>query len=309
MSPTLPIAEELRPFLPAEPASAPMMGPDGIEKLRAMMAAGEEAPATVAAATGVDITEMDADGVPVFVLRPPGLPSASPAMFHTHGGGLIGGSYRNSLTYNANLTAELGFVMVVPEYRLAPEHPYPAPADDVERAWSWLESSSEALGIDPERIVLFGGSSGGLLAATLALRLRRSGRRQAKALALVQPQLDDRNDLPSTHQFLQEYFWDRTSNITGWAAYLAGRPADAETTPAREPDLSGLPPTYIEIGQADLFRDECLAFASRLSAAGVPVELHVWSGAFHGFDGLVDTRVAQRAIAARTEFLRLAIAT
>ena len=303
----LAIAEELRRFLPTEPAPAPMMGPDGVENLRAMMAAGEEDPATVAAATGVSIEEMDADGVPVFVLRPPGLPSASPAMFHIHGGGLIGGSYRNSLTYNANLTAELGFVMVVPEYRLAPEHPYPAPVDDVERAWSWLEGSSEALDIDPERIVMFGGSSGGLLAASLALRLRRSGRRPAKALALVQPQLDDRNDLPSTHQFLQEYFWDRTSNLTGWAAYLAGRPADAETTPAREPDLTGLPPTYIEIGQADLFRDECLEFAARLSAAGVPVELHLWSGAFHGFDGLIETRVAQRAVAARNEFYRAAL--
>lgn len=310
MSPrALALAAELRPHLPAEPAPAPMMfGPDGVENLRAMMAAGEEEPAVVATATGVDITEMDADGVPVFVLRPPALAPLSPAVFSIHGGGMIGGSYRNSLTHNALLAAELGLVMVVPEYRVAPEHPYPAPIDDVDRAWSWLERSSEALDVDPRRIVIVGGSSGGLLAATLALRIRRRGGPAAKALVLVQPQLDDRNTLPSTHQFLQEYYWDRPSNLEGWALYLAGRPADAETTPARESDLSGLPSTYIEIGQADLFRDECLEFASRLSADGVPVELHVWSGAFHGFDGLTQTVVAQRAVAARTEFLRAAIA-
>lgn len=304
----LPIAAELRPFLPAEPASAPFMPAEGgVARLREMILAGEEDPAAVAAATGVAIEERDADGVPVVVLRPAGLAPAAPAVFSIHGGGLVAGSSRNSLTVNARLAAELGLVMVVPDYRLAPEHPYPAAADDVERAWRWLEGSSEALDVDPARLVVMGGSAGGLLAATLALRLRRSGGPPARALVLVQPQLDDRNVLPSTHQFTREHFWDRTSNLVAWEAYLGGRSADAETTPAREPDLSGLPPTFIEIGQADLFRDECLELASRLSAAGVPVELHVWSGAFHGFDGLETTEVARRAVTARTEFLRGAL--
>lgn len=305
MTRALPIAAELRPFLPAEPASVPFMsGAQGVARLREMIAAGEEDPVTVASATGVAIEEVDAGGVPLLLIRPPRLAAAAPAIFSIHGGGLVAGSSRNSVTVNAELAIDLGAVIAVPDYRLAPEHPYPAAADDVESAWRWIEGSSEALGLDAERLVISGGSAGGLLAATLALRLRRRGGRTPRALLLVQPQLDDRNELPSTHQFAQEYFWDRPSNVAAWEAYLGGTPADAATTPAREVDLSGLPPTFVEIGQADLFRDECLEFASRLSAAGVPVELHLWSGAFHGFDGLAATRVARRAVTARSEFLR-----
>lgn len=281
------------------------MDPGSIGDLRRAMADLYESVDDVREATGVQIAELDINGVPAILVSPPSPASARGAILHIHGGGLVAGSSRSALERNVRTAMELDCVMLIPDYRLAPEHPYPAALDDTTAAWMWLCGSAPDLGVDATRLVIMGGSAGGCLSAALALRIRNSRLSTARALILIQPQLDDRNTHPSTFEVEDEWFWDRTANLTSWAAYLAGLPdVPTEAAPGRETDLAGLPSTYLEIAQVDLFRDEGLDFAARLSRCGVPVEAHLWAGAFHGFDGLVGTRVAQRAIEARMDFLR-----
>jgi acetyl esterase/lipase len=303
-----PIDDELLAFLPAEQSDHPFMaGAAGIATLRAAMEALYDDVDEVRSRTGAVIEETVVAGVPVIVARPDA-PGRRGALLAIHGGGMVAGGHRSGLEGNVRLALELDAVVVIVDYRLAPEHPYPAPLDDVTAVWDWMADGGLAeLGadVDRERLVITGGSSGGCLAAGLMLRIRARGSTSPRALVLVQPQLDDRNTHPSTFELENEAFWDRGSNTEGWGAYLAGlEEVPSEAAPGRETDLGGFPPTFVEIAQVDLFRDEELDFVARLSRAGVPVEAHVWSGAFHGFDGLATTRVAQRAIRARTEFLR-----
>lgn len=302
-----PIDAELAAFLPAEAATVPFMdGLAGVERLRAAMAEFEESVDEVRATTGARIDERTIDGVPVIVVLPPDAAGSVGAILNVHGGGLVAGSHRSVLGVNARTALDLGCAMVIPDYRLVPEHPYPAGLDDVYAVWQWLAGGGLGAEVDLQRLVVMGGSAGGLLSAGLVLRLIARGEGLPAALALVQPQLDDRNAQPSTFEVEHAYFWDRPSNVLSFELYLARIDGDvpAEAAAARAEDLSGFPPTYIEIGQVDLFRDEELDFAARLSRAGVPVEAHLWAGAFHGFDGLATTRVAQRAVAARLDFLR-----
>ncbi|MBN9155598.1 MAG: alpha/beta hydrolase [Microbacterium sp.] len=328
-----PIDPELAAYLPAVVATRPFLdGLEGVARLRAAMAEFEESVDDVRSATGARIDERTIDGVPVIVVLPPGEPDlaadgsgAAPrgpglapgggptpgerrrgAILNVHGGGLVAGSSRSVLGVNVRMAMDLGCAMVIPDYRLAPEHPYPAGLDDVHAVWGWLAGGGLGAEVDPRRLIVMGGSAGGLLSAGLMLRLIARGGTLPRALALVQPQLDDRNTRPSTFEVEYAHFWDRPSNVFSFEVYLAGLDGEVpvEAAAARAEDLSGFPPTYVEIGQVDVFRDEELDFAARLSRAGVPVEAHLWAGAFHGFDGLAQTRVAQRAVAARLEYLR-----
>ncbi|MBN9186525.1 MAG: alpha/beta hydrolase [Microbacterium sp.] len=302
-----PIDPELAAYLPAEAATRPFIdGLAGVAQLRAAMAEFEESVDDVRAATGARIEERTIEGVPVIVVLPAAGESPRGAILNVHGGGLVAGSSRSVLGVNVRMALDLGCAMVIPDYRLAPEHPYPAGLDDVHAVWRWLSGGGFGADVDLDRLVVMGGSAGGLLSAGLMLRLIARGETLPRALALVQPQLDDRNIQPSTFEVEYAHFWDRPSNAFSFEVYLAGLDGEvpAEAAAARAEDLSGFPPTYVEIGQVDMFRDEELDFAAQLSRAGVPVEAHLWAGAFHGFDGLVQTRVAQRAVAARVEFLR-----
>ncbi len=310
MNPRPPIDAELAAHLPAENASRPFVdGIEGVARLREAMAQYEESVADVRAATGARIEERDIGGVPCIVVRPPAGASSRGTVVNIHGGGLIAGSHRSVLSANTAAAMELGCSMVVPDYRLAPEHPYPAALDDVHAVWRRTADGGLGDDIDISRLVLMGGSAGGLLAAGLTVRLIADAAPVPDALVLVQPQLDDRNAQPSTFELPVAHFWDRPSNLQSWTWYLAGlHPVPEEAAPARATDLAGFPPTFVEIGQVDLFRDEELDFVARLSRAGVPVEAHMWAGAFHGFDGLTTTSTAQRAIHDRLAYLRRALA-
>ena len=305
-----PVDEELLPFLPAEERGRSFVdGARGIDELRRAMEALYDDVGAVRERTGARVEELVVEGVPVIVVSPPDARPGRGAMLAVHGGGLVAGGHRSGLGGAARLALDLDAVIAIPDYRLAPEHPYPAPLDDVTAVWRWLAGGGLGDAVDLGRLVVSGGSSGGGLAAGLVLRLRAGGGTLPRALHLVQPQLDDRNELPSTHELEDEHFWDRGSNATGWAAYLGDLgevPHDA--APARATELRGFPPCFVEIAQVDLFRDEALDFVARLSRAGVPVEAHLWPGAFHGFDGLATTRLAQRALAPRTDFLRRMLA-
>ncbi|AEY85571.1 esterase [Streptomyces hygroscopicus subsp. jinggangensis 5008] len=237
-----------------------------------------------------------APDVPLLIARPAGLPDAAPVVYHLHGGGMISGSSRTGMPgILREWAAPLGLVVVSADYRLAPEHPYPAGVEDCYAGLVWVARHAAEIGGDPERIVVAGGSAGGGLTAAVALLARdRGGPRLVGQLAMC-PMLDDRNDTPSARQMAGHGVWDRRANEAGWTSLLGE---------ARATDLSGLPPAYIDAGAAETYRDEDITYASRIWQAGGDAELHVWSGGFHGADQIApDTAVARDAREARVRWL------
>ncbi|MFJ7049688.1 alpha/beta hydrolase [Streptomyces sp. NPDC101112] len=232
-----------------------------------------------------------------------------PVLYHVHGGGMVVGNNRVGVDAPLAWARELGAVVVSVEYRLAPEHPHPAPVDDVWAGLLWTAENAKEIGGDPDRIVLTGASAGGGLAAALALLARDRGGPRPIGQMLLCPMLDDRNDTPSAHQMAGLGVWDRTANETGWTALLGERRGGADVSPyaapARAEDLSGLPPAFLDVGSAETFRDEVVAYASRLWQAGGEAELHVWPGGFHGFDGFApQAALSQDCRAAHVRWLR-----
>ncbi|MCO5293459.1 MAG: alpha/beta hydrolase [Homoserinimonas sp.] len=213
---------------------------------------------------------------------------AGPAFFHTHGGGMIMGDRFYGIDAMLDWVENLDAIGISVEYRLAPEHPDPAPIEDSFAGLKWAAENADALQFDPERLMLIGESAGAGLAAGLALLARDQGGPKVCGQVLIYPMLDDRNDTVSSHQLIGEGVWDRISNDTAWDALLGSRrytdDVSIYVSPARARDLSGLPPAYIEVGSVDVFRDEDVAYASQIWADGGSAELHVWPGAFHGYD-------------------------
>jgi acetyl esterase/lipase len=224
------------------------------------------------------------DGAPEvrgLLYRPPG---ASPrvAILNLHGGGFIMGHPEMSDPRNAMLTRELGCSVLSIDYRLAPENPWPAALDDALAAYQWIGRRSAP---NTTNIVLLGESAGGGLAASLSHRLVELGQPLPGLQALLYPMLDPRSGHDGVASpILGEYVWTRNNNRFAWSAYLGGAEAAAGPAPGLASSLEGLPPTFILAGALDLFLDEDLDYARRLAAAGVPLELHVIAGAYHGFD-------------------------
>lgn len=265
-----------------------------------------------------DRTVPGPEGVPdvsLLICRPTaaGAGTRRPVLYHVHGGGLVLGSNRLGVDMALAWAKELDAVVVSVEYRLAPEHPHPAPVEDVYAGLLWTAAHAGRFGGDPGRIVLVGASAGGGLSAALALLLRdRQGPRPIGQM-LLYPMLDDRNDTPSARQMAGAGTWDRTANDTAWTALLGDRRGGPDVppyaAPARATDLSGLPPAYLDVGSAETFRDEVVAYASRIWQAGGVAELHVWPGGFHGFDGFAPRAALSRsAVAAHLDWLRRLLA-
>ncbi|WP_424187711.1 alpha/beta hydrolase [Actinokineospora sp. G85] len=244
--------------------------------------------------------------VELLVASPATRREGRPVLFVTHGGGLIFGNARYGLPGMLDLAADLDALVVSVEYRLAPEHPFPAAHDDAWAALLWTIREAAELDADPTSVVLCGGSAGANLAAGLALRARDTGEVTPRGQLLIYPMLDDRNDTPSARQMHGIGVWDDVSNRTAWESVRgpAGHELPAYAAPARADSLAALPPTYLEVGSAETFRDETVAYAQRIWSCGGDAELHVWPGAFHGFDLFAPTStVARRARTARREWL------
>jgi triacylglycerol lipase len=229
--------------------------------------------------------------VRVLVYRPPGAAGAArPAYLHIHGGGYILGEPELNDGSNRALAHELGCVVVSVDYRLAPETPFPGALEDCYAALRWLHGEAEALGVDRTRIAIGGESAGGGHAAALAVYARDRGEIPICLQVLDSPMLDDRTGSaadPNPHPYCGEFVWTPARNRFGWRALLGMEPGGPDTppgaAPARVADLAGLPPAFIVVGALDLFMEENLEYARRLLRAGVPTELHVIPGAFHGF--------------------------
>jgi acetyl esterase/lipase len=251
------------------------------------------------------------DGAPdvsLIVCRPAATTAPVPALYCVHGGGMIAGTARGALSELLDLAEPLGAAVISVEYRLAPETPHPGPVEDCYAGLVWTAAHAEELGIDPLRLVVLGGSAGGGLAAALALLARDRGGPALAGQLLMCPMLDDRNDSPSVHQMAGLPMWNRQANEVGWTALLGdargGDDVSPYAAPARATDLSGLPPTFVDVGSADSFRDEDVDYATRIWQAGGVAELHVWPGGFHGFDGIAPhAAVSKAAVAARANWL------
>jgi acetyl esterase/lipase len=242
-------------------------------------------------------------GVGVRLHRPAGVSQPGPALLWIHGGGYVIGTAQQDDALCARFARKLGITVAAVDYRLAPEHPYPAPLEDCYAALTWLAALPA---VDPSRVAIGGASAGGGLAAALALLARDRGEVTPIAQLLAYPMLDDRSG--STPENPNYRLWSPKSNRFGWAAYL-GNADPKVAVPARHEDLSGLPPAWIGVGTNDLFHDEDLAYAERLTAAGVPCHVEVVTGAFHGFDLLVPkATVSQSFFASQCANLRAALA-
>ena len=223
-----------------------------------------------------------------------------PVLLQIHGGGMVIGSARQMPHGPSNLAASLGVPVASVEYRLAPETPFPGPQEDCYAALVWLAANSAALGIDPQRIGITGESAGGGLAAAVAQMARDRGGPKLAAQILIYPMLDHRvggaSD-PWGNRHTGEFVWTRGSNQFGWESLRGDYGADDARkgwfSPSLADDLAGLPPTWIGVGNLDLFFDEDLDYARRLVDAGVPVELHAYPGAFHGFNMMGEARVSK----------------
>lgn len=236
--------------------------------------------------------------VPVRVHRAVDAEGLLPCVYSIHGGGYVAGSHVMDDARFDQWCPKLGVVGVAVEYRLAPEHPYPAPLEDCYAGLKWVFDNAADLGVDPQRIGIAGVSAGGGLAAALALLVRDRNEISIAFQLLDCPMLDDRQQTPSS-QLEGLAIWSRESNTFGWRSYL-GDLYGSEQIPytaaaARCPDLHGLPPAFVSVGTVDGFRDEDVDYATRLNQAGVPCELHVYPGACHGYQFAFDSEVARQS--------------
>lgn len=234
------------------------------------------------------------------------------AVLYLHGGGMIYGMAETAPAYDSAMrgyVAAAGVPMLTVDYRVAPEYPHPTPVEDCYAALGWLAENASALGVDPARVAVAGDSAGGGLAAGVSLLARDRGGPALAAQLLIYPMLDDRTTSPDPHLAVETLTWTYEDNVTGWGALLGaaagGDDVSIYAAPARAEDLTGLPPTYLDIGDLDIFREEDVAYARRLSAAGVPTELHLHPGCPHAFEALAPAAdVSKRVIADRVRRLR-----
>ncbi|MBB3606531.1 acetyl esterase/lipase [Mycolicibacterium sp. BK556] len=242
-------------------------------------------------------------GVSVRVFVPALTSVPCPALLWIHSGGYVIGTAALDDKLCARFASELGAVVAAVDYRLAPENPYPAALYDCYAALTWLAQLSS---VDPGRIAVGGASAGGGLAAALALLTRDRGGPSIRAQLLVYPMLDDRTADRPEAEHPKSRLWSRSSNGFGWHSYLGDTDPNL-AVPARRTDLAGLAPAWIGVGDLDLFHDEDLAYAEQLKDAGVPCEVTVVPGAFHGFDAIQPkTRVARSFFDSQCAMLRLA---
>lgn len=230
---------------------------------------------------------------------------ARPGILYLHGGGMVFGNRYGGVAAYLPFVLSHGATVVAVSYRLAPEHPDPVPVEDCFAALRW---TAEDAGIDRSKVIVAGQSAGGGLAAGTALLARDRGGPAIAGQILVSPMLDDRNDSVSAQQIDGVGVWDAASNLTGWNALLGDRRGgdgvQPSSAPGRAEDLSGLPPAFVSVGSAEVFRDEAVRYASRMWADGGVAELHVWPGAFHGFENFAPhARLSIAAAAARDAWL------
>ncbi|MFT4232658.1 MAG: alpha/beta hydrolase fold domain-containing protein [Leucobacter sp.] len=321
--PPAPFAAELQPILDfmaqhpqppmteenlrsGDPAAAPVF-PDGAGAVEGRPVTAEELVIPgPAGAPDLEITVFRPE-------QPAG--EALPVLVNFHGGGMIVGHRSWEHGRVVDLVERHGVIGVNVEYRLAPEHPFPAGVEDDYAATVWVSEHAAELGADADRLVVMGGSAGGGFAAAVSLMARDRGGPRIAGQLLLCPMLDNTNTTPASLQYDGIGTWTREANLLAWRCVLGAELAYSEQAPAyaapsRATDLSGLPPAFIEAGSAEMFRDEDTDYASRIWAAGGEAELHIWAGGFHGFDVFApESELSRAALASRDSWLARIVGT
>lgn len=234
------------------------------------------------------------------VMRPKNAKDKMPVFFWIHGGGYVMGTAQQGDMFTLNAAQGLGCFAASVEYRLSPETAYPGPLEDCYQGLKYLYDNADALGIDRDKIIIGGVSAGGGLAAGLALLIRDRGDMQICAQVLIYPMIDDTNVAPPSDEAPDTLVWSRDFNKFGWQSYLGDlfgqENVPIYAAPARAEDLSGLPPTYMPVGDLDLFLDENILYARKLTQSGVPTHFHIVPGAYHGFNGFAAQAPVSQAI-------------
>jgi acetyl esterase len=250
-----------------------------------------------------------APDVKVRIYAPAERDGARPGLLYIHGGGFVLGDVEMFEFATKQYADQLGIVVVSVDYRLAPEHPYPAPVEDCYAALTWMANKATELGIDPSRIGVAGESAGGGLSAGVALLARDRGGPELVFQYLGVPELDDRLDTPSMRAYVDTPLWNQPKAVFSWKSYLGdiepgGPDVPIYAAPARATDLSGLPPAVVTACQFDPLRDEDIAYAQLLMRAGIPTELRHYAGTFHGSGMITEAAVTKRMQADALEDLR-----
>lgn len=294
---------ELEAFIPLFPR-ADLTDPATDRKSFAGLAAAVPPPDTAGMEIEDRTVRADPD-VAVRIYRPH---QAQGAIVWLHGGGFVMGDLDTEHPWATRVADVSGAVVVSVDYRLAPEHRFPAAFDDAYAALLWTAEHAAELGVDPGRIAVGGHSAGYGIAAAVALRARDEQGPPIRFQLLNQPELDDRQETWSARNFTDTPWMNRDKIAATWRHYLGSTPATAYAAPTRAADLSGLPPAYIASAEFCPNRDEDITYALRLLQAGVPVELHQWPGTFHGSQAIVSAEVSQRQMAELGTALRRALA-
>ncbi|MDC0374295.1 alpha/beta hydrolase [Pseudomonadales bacterium] len=276
-----------------------VMNPETLPAVRAGMAQTTvlaDATAHGVSREEIQIESVGAPDIRCLIYKPAQSQAKAPAYLHIHGGGYIIGSPEMGDASNIEICAKLGATVVSVDYRLAPEHPVPAPLDDCYAVLAWMHNNASNIGIDANRIAVGGESAGGGLAAALAIKARDAGEYAICHQHLTYPMLDDRTGTAGApgDPLVGEFVWTRPSNGFGWDSYLGDAPRTAPQVPARAESLAGLPPTWLLTGALDLFRDENIVYAKRLMSDGVFTELAVFAGACHGFQMAAESDQSKR---------------
>ena len=227
---------------------------------------------------GTTVEPVDADGVPAEWIRPAAAVAPDACVLYLHGGGYVIGSCNTHRPLASHLAARTGLPVLLVDYRLGPEHPYPAAVDDARRAYEWLL----ATGFDPGRIVVAGDSAGGGLTLALLLALRDESRPLPALGVPISPWTDLTLSGDSMDSMAERDPMVQRAGLSRMAAWYVGS-ADA-TDPLVSPlfgDPAGLPPLLIHVGEVETLRDDAVRFAARATAAGVDVTLEVWPEMIH----------------------------
>lgn len=236
------------------------------------------------------ITGIDDNELRIRIYKPAHQNKELPVLLWIHGGGFVLGSIEENDPLCAQVVETANCVVVSVDYRLAPEHPYPAPLEDCYSALTWIADNSTKLNIDVNRIGVAGASAGGGLTAGLTLLARDRAYPSICFQMPLYPMINDGNNTPSANEIKEGMVWNQKTNEFGWKCYLGGLHGNVNVpiyaAPARAEDYSNLPYTYTCVGQLDPFRDETIAYVTKLAQAGVDVEFHLYPGAFHGFEVL-----------------------
>ncbi|MDD2972883.1 MAG: alpha/beta hydrolase [Lachnospiraceae bacterium] len=248
----------------------------------------------VATNDNVTVTQKTVPGLPgnpdvtIYIFKPVHAGSNMPGMLYIHGGGMIFGSVNEITNDLINEADSLNCTIISPEYRLAPENPYPAGLNDCYAALSWFAGNAKELNVNPDNIVVSGMSAGGGIAAAIAIKARDENGPKIAAQFLDSPMLDYRNNTSSAMEITDKRFWCRQENILAWEMYLGTQHPEKvspQASPAVLNNFEGLPPTFISVGEVDVFRDESIAYAQKLQQAGIFTDLHVYAGVYHGASG------------------------